>query len=241
MANGSRLVTRTTTMSPNGELVDVAEGTNGGYVFTIKDAAQVIRSWLWAIVLVTLLVSGITLGYSLLQIPTYQANVQVLVGQEPNSSPYNPMAAQDLQSLTQTMTEVIKTRPIAEAAIQQLNLEMSPESVIGNLTAQQVKTTQLIDVSYKDTDPQRTQDIANSIGDVFSEQASEASTNGNPVTVTVWTQAELPSEPITPNTKYNFVIALVIGLILGTVLAFLMDYVSPPQAEPSEGKKQESS
>jgi len=83
-----------------------------------------------------------------------------------------------------------------------------------------------VNVSYKDSDPERAKLIANTIGKVLSEKISEVSVGANAITATVWEPATLPETPVSPDPVRNVIIALVLGSLLGVVLAFSLEYVS---------------
>lgn len=187
--------------------------------------------------LVTLLLTGAAIGYSIIQTPVYEASVLILVGQ--NQDTMNPSSlggdVQGLQQLTQTVAVAVSSRPIAEAVIQQLDLAVSPERFLKDkVRAQQVPDTQFIRVTYKDASPERAQRVANAIGEVFSERISYVSPAANAVTATVWEPAALPTYPVTPNFVLNTFLALVLGVTLGVGLAFLLEYLDDSWRSPEE-------
>ena len=132
------------------------------------------------------------------------------------------------------MVQAVDSRPIAEGVIRQLGLQTTPESFEMNLTAEQVRDTQFIEVDYTDSSPERAQQVANTIGDVFSEQVSEVSPSANAITATVWEQAELPDEPVSPTPIRNGFLALAAGVMLGVALAFLLEYLDDSWRSPEE-------
>src|SRR5215213_4905414 len=60
------------------------ERAEGEYILslTLRDLLLVIRRRLWFIALVALVLMGTVVGYSVSQTPTYEASIQILVGQE---------------------------------------------------------------------------------------------------------------------------------------------------------------
>ena len=192
------------------------------------------------ILLVAVVCAGATLGLSALQTPMYEASIKILVGQERGSNAPGSLGGdvQGLQQLTQTMAESIDTRPVAEAVIGQLNLPVTPEDFLEKyLSVDQVKATQLIEVKYRDSNPQRAQQAADNIGDVFSEQVSQVNPSGDATTATVWERAKVPDEPVTPNILYNTALALIVGLALGVGLAFLLEYLDDSWRSSEEAEQ----
>src|SRR5215204_6962146 len=79
-------------------------------MLSYRDVLRAVRLRLWLVLLVTVVCTGIALGYSFLRTPMYEASIEILVGQKPGTSE-NPIGVQDLQQLTQTMTEAVNSRP----------------------------------------------------------------------------------------------------------------------------------
>ena len=110
--------------------------------------------------------------------------------------------------------------PVAKAVVERLNLpEQSAEEVLRNTSAEPEPATLFVNISYKDSDPKRAQLIANTIGQVVSEKASEVSVGTNAITATVWAPATLPKTPVSPDPVRNMLLALVTwGLLSGLLI-----------------------
>jgi capsular polysaccharide biosynthesis protein len=189
---------------------------------------QALRRRMWTIVLVAAVTAVSALGISLMQTPTYEASVMILVGQKTTSDTnFNTADVSDLQELALTVAQAVPTTPVAETVVERLNSqEVSATGVLNNISAEPDPGTMFVNVSYKDTDPERAQRIANTIGKVLSDKISEVSVGANAITATVWEPATLPETPISPDPIRNVLIALVVGSVLGVILAFLLEYVS---------------
>lgn len=200
-----------------------AEALQDEYGLPIKDLLEVLWRRLWVIVSVAVVLTVVTVVFSFAQTSVYEASIQILVGQEQGIISESPNSAQGLEKLTGTVAELVDTRPVAQAVIQRLDLQMPPEVFLENLEVEQVANTQTIRVSYKDPSPERAQRIINTVGDVFSEQVSEVSSSASAITATVWERAVAPEAPVSPNPARNGLLALVLGGMLGVGLAFLLD------------------
>jgi capsular polysaccharide biosynthesis protein len=189
---------------------------------------QTLRRRMWTIVLVAAVTTGSALGFSLVQTPTYEASVMILVGQKTTGDTnFGAADVADLQELALTVAKAVPTTPIAETVVERLNLQdESAKVVLNNISAEADPGTMFVNVSYRDSDPERAQLIANTIGKVLSEKISEVSVGANAVTATVWEPATLPETPVSPDPIRNGIIALVLGCLLGVLLAFLLEYVS---------------
>lgn len=187
------------------------------------------------IVLVMVVVTGATLGFSLYQPPTYEASIKILVGQKSSTITNLGGDVSGLQELTLTVARAVPTTPVAQAVVEQLNLPKgSAREVLKNMSVEQDPGTMIINVSYKDTDPERAQKIANAIGEVVSQKISQVSLGANAITATVWEPATIPQTPVSPDPVLYSIIALVLGGLLGVALAVLLEYVDDSWDSPEE-------
>jgi capsular polysaccharide biosynthesis protein len=210
------------------------EAVVGEYTQALREFLRVIRKRLWVIALSGVVLVVAALGYTFAQTPIYEASIKILIGNEGGIT-QDPSDVQGLQQLTQTIAEAINSDDVAQAVVSEQNLDITPGDILNNLRAEQIKTTQLIAVSYRDSNPQRAQQVANAVGDVFSEQI--ASPDAGAITATVWKRAQLPSEPVSPSLKRNVALALGIGLLLGVGLAFLLEYFDDSWRSPEEAEQ----
>ena len=212
------------------------EALHEEYELSVKDFLGVLhRRWL-AIVLVMALFAGAVVVFDFLQTPTYQASIKMLVGQEQKSNASSNLGSdvQGLQQITQTVAEVVHTRTVAEAVIERLDLQTTPEEFLKNMNVRQTSRTQVIEISYRDPNPYKAQQIANTIGEVFSDQVTEVSANANAITATVWEAAAVPDSPVSPKPLRDELVALVLGGMLGMGVAFLLERLDDRWRSPEE-------
>jgi capsular polysaccharide biosynthesis protein len=206
-----------------------------GNRYSVGRTLQILLRRVNAIVLVAIVTTGLALGFSLYQTPTYEASVKILVGQKSTGDTNLGAAVGGLQEITLTVARAVPTQPVAQAVVEQLNLpEGSAKGVRRNMSAEQDPGTMFVNVTYKDSDPKRAQLIANTIGQVVSQKISEVSLGANAITATVWEPATLPETPVSPDPVRNSIIGLVLGSLLGIALAFLLEYVDSRWDSPEE-------
>jgi capsular polysaccharide biosynthesis protein len=193
-------------------------------VISLGDILYVLRRRIWLIGIVIIIALGTTLGITFTQTPEYQASVKLLIGQE-SGFVGTSGNVQQLEDLTQTMSQAVQTRPVAEEVIRQRGLNLTPEALLGRLSANQVPNTQFVQVNYRDTDPVGAQTVVNAVGEVFSEQVTEVSPDVSAVTATVWEPSAVPGQPTSPDVARNIAVGLVVGAVLGVALAFLLEYL----------------
>lgn len=227
-----------------GEVVVVLEPEQkqtvpGKDAIPIAQLLRVVRKRLLVIVMVMVLFAGGVVGFDLTRPQVYEASITVLVAQKgPSGDPVDPGGLQGevlgLQQVTQTVVEAADTRPVAEDAVRRLGLQTDPETLLDNLSATQVHATQFVGVNYRDTDPRRTRQVANAVGDALSERISEDSLSASTVTATVWERAEVPEAPVSPSLGRDVLAALVLGAMLGVALAFLLEHLHRGWHSPAE-------
>src|SRR5215213_2455225 len=136
--------------------------SRGGSTPSPRRIAQILRRRLWTIVLVVVVITGSASGFSLYQTPTYEASIKILVGQKSAAVTNLGADVSGLQALALTVARAVPTTPVAQAVVEQLNLPNgSAGKVLKNMSVEQDPGTILINVSYKDSNPKRAQQIAN--------------------------------------------------------------------------------
>jgi len=185
-----------------------------------------------------IVVTGSALVFSLVQAPTYEASVKILVGQKAIGDANfaaNAANVSDLQDLTLTVAKAAQTMPVAQSVVEQLNLpELSATEVLRNMSVEPDPGTMFVNLSYKSSDPKKAQLISNTLGDVLSQRISEVSLGTYSVTAKVWAPATLPQTPVSPDPLRNSLLALVLGSLLGVVSALLLEYVDDRWDSPEE-------
>ena len=167
---------------------------------------------------------GPTLGVTLWQTPVYEASAKLVVGQKPpldNQDYFLLDNVEGFQLILPAVVDAIDSPPLAEEVIQRLGLRMKPALLLENLSVEQEGSTLFIQLSYKDADPERAQQIVNTVGVVSSERIPEATGNAD-ITVTMWEDASVPTTPASPDPLRNAALALILGLMVAPVLAILM-------------------
>ena len=206
---------------------------------------------LWIVVFVAVVFVGVAVGFTLAQPSFYESGTTLLVMQKADEVPTS-LGAQvsGLGEITVTMAEVVATRPVATATVRQLDLSTSPDDLLDNVQVEQVPATQVIEVSYQDPDPARAQQVANTIGKVFSEQVAEA-TGAKGIRVMTWAPAVVADSPGVRPIPFlkslllpmalaliiNGFLGLVVGLMVGVGLALVLDLLDDSWRSPEEAEE----
>ena len=131
----------------------------------LRQYLQIIRRWAW--LLIVGLILGGAGGYvgSRMQEPVYQASTRAMVLRAPQERPSDLSYLSD-QQLVQTYVQLLNTQPVRDGASARLGYAIGKEQI----TVQQTRDTQIIEVIVEDGNPQRVAEIANVLVDVLIEQ-----------------------------------------------------------------------
>lgn len=131
----------------------------------LKLIFTMLRRWSWLLVIGLLIGGGIGYVISMYQVPEFESTAKVMVLQ---ASVNNVSAAPKIsdEELAKTFIELLTTQPVLEAASQKVGYEILPTQI----RAQQIRNTRLLQVTVRDTDPQRAALTANTLVEVLIEQ-----------------------------------------------------------------------
>ncbi|MDP5183846.1 polysaccharide biosynthesis tyrosine autokinase [Blastococcus sp. BMG 814] len=188
----------------------------------LRDVLHAVRSGWW------LLLGGLLVGLaaagllSWLATPLYSSSTQLFVsvaGSTDTSAAYqgNLFTQQRVTSYAQLLTG----EALAAEVVDDLNLELTPAAVAGNVDARVLPETVILDVTVTDTDPARAQAIAASLAEQFTERVLELEADVSALKVSVVEPADINSDPVSPAVTRNLALGGVLGLLIGLGLALV--------------------
>ena len=122
-------------------------------------------------------------------------------------------------SLALDYVELIKSRPVVEQVIENLDLDMEYEQMLGKLTVTNTADTRILKISIQDTDRSMTTQAANEFSTVAKKQISKIMKTDEPSVVEV---AHLPDAPIKPEKTKNVAIGFLLGAVLSALVVIVM-------------------
>lgn len=182
------------------------------------------KRWLFFAILPLLaaLISG-GISFYILK-PIYQASATLIVGKT-TSNLEDPLARQLLEAnrlLAKTYGEIANSRMVKEQVIAQLSLGLTSDQLNSKISINQVKDSEILQITVTDTDPQLAADIANVTVWKFSTAVVDIKKIDS---VSIIDRAVRPTAPIKPNKLMNILIAFSMGLIAALGLSLCLEYL----------------
>lgn len=122
-------------------------------------------------------------------------------------------------SLAADYLELIKSRPVVEEVIRNLDIDMEYEEMAEKLSVINPTDTRILNISVQDTDAALTTKAANEFAKVAKKQISDIMKTDEP---SMWEVAIYPDEPIKPEKAKIIIIAFLLGAILSALVVVVM-------------------
>ena len=127
---------------------------------------------------------------------------------------YSQINANNL--MVSNYVEILKGNNIQSQVADKLNLDV--KDVANYVTVSNDSNTQIISITAKTTDPELSKNIVDTMSTTFKAMAKQTLNISNITTVD---QAELETDPVSPNLKINLLIGAVAGAILSMGYLFI--------------------
>ena len=197
-------------MEPRNTQVDEIE-------IDLREVFLILLGKLWLIILVGIFTAAIAFGFSqFVMEPVYESTTQIYIL---NKQENNTVTYSDVQlgtQLTKDYAELIESRYVLEAVIEELQLtaidpEMDYEAMLKKITVTTPTDTRILAITVSDTDPVLAMDIANSIREAAAVHIKNVM---DIEAVNVVDTANLPTEKASPSVFKWTVIGGFIGMFL---------------------------
>jgi capsular exopolysaccharide synthesis family protein len=150
---------------------------------------------------------------------TYRATTTLLVGSDtPN------LGTDQGEQLTRTYTSLAGNPNIAEAALAELDLNLTRSELLEKMSFTPIERTQLLDISAEDNSASEAQRIANTYSQVFTDEVAAAQAAGQaPSTVAISQPAIESTDPVKPNPPVYLGFGALLSLLLASGVALAAD------------------
>jgi capsular exopolysaccharide synthesis family protein len=136
----------------------------------LREFVSVVFRRLWLIILAIALVGGMTYALSVTSTPIYSASATLHIdfGADPRTDPYTGLRTSEASA--KTYVEMMKSVELLEEVVDKLALPFTPKQLQASLDVQQIRDTQLIQVSVEDSNPARAAATANELAETLIER-----------------------------------------------------------------------
>lgn len=173
-----------------------------------------------------IIVVGVTLIGSLygllLQKPMYSSYTTVILGG--NTSTNTAITQTDItinKNLVDTYAVIVKSKRVLNQVIDDLDLDISYESLSGMISVSALNNTEVIKIAVNDRDANEAKDIADSIAEYFTKEVKDLFKMDN---VNVLDEATVATTPYNINVLKQTIIYILIGIVLGLGVIFVIFY-----------------
>lgn len=184
----------------------------------------------WLLILFWVVASGVAFGFlAESQQPIYAARAQLFVATSvvPGDLSQTYQGGLFSQQRVLSYAKIVDSPAVVQPVIEELGLRESIEEVQAKIRASVPIDTVLINVTVEDPSPERAKAIADAVVRQFPSfvETLERPSNGGtaPVKLSATSQAQLPTEPVSPRKPVYIALGIVLGFALGVVLAILRE------------------
>lgn len=199
------------------------QNTNEDIEIDLLELFQAVKQKLWIVILsgiVFATIAGLVSSFVLKPVYKSKSTLYILT----KSTTLASLA--DLQigtQLTQDYMILVKSRPVVEAVIEDVGIDMKYEALLSCLTVSNPSNTRYLDISISYSDPYLAKQIVDSFARISSERIVQIMASEKPTLVE---EGYMNPTPIGPNSKKNIMIGGILGALLAggiVVLLYILD------------------
>ena len=189
---------------------------------------------IWLILLVGILLAAGAGFYTKKYItPQYQSTSMLYVLGKSTSI----TSLADIQLGTQLTSDyviMIKSRPVVNEVIENMNLDLTYEQMVKKIAVNNPSNTRIIKITVTDPDPFMARDIATEFVNVSKKKMAESMVTDEP---TVLEEGSLNETPVSPSLKKNCLMAALLGMILTCSVLIVMYMMNDTIKTPEDIEK----
>jgi non-specific protein-tyrosine kinase len=137
------------------------EHDNHAATVDLREYIATLKARRWTILLMTVLVTGLAIGFSVMQTPQYTATARVLV-----EIPLLETGMPQLVNL-ETERQLVDSQAVAALASEELGVGNDVETLLDGLTITSPPEAEVLEIAYTSDDPAFARDAANAFADAY--------------------------------------------------------------------------
>ncbi|MEM7332421.1 MAG: Wzz/FepE/Etk N-terminal domain-containing protein [Chloroflexota bacterium] len=197
----------------------------------LSDYLRILRQKGWVIILMAIVTAAATFGFSRIQTPIYKSNLTLLV--RPARLDFGQTQA--VVELLGSYEAWLQSRIRADIVINQLELDMTPDTLLGDVAFASDNLRRTVQISVEHTEPSVASDIAIAWGNLLiQDQQIQNDQNRQEDRIDIVFQDSPFISLDSPKTRINTVAGAVFGAILGTIIIFVLEWIESGVMRRSE-------
>ena len=194
-----------------------------------------LRRWK-LILLVAIPIFGAGIFFAATRPTIYRAEMTMIVSSGRNFSA-SSLEGGELsvnQKLATTYSEIAKSRAILNNVIRKYDLDTTLQGLQKNVTIAPVDDTELLQLTYKNSDPVMAAAVVNEIGNEFMSKVREVMNFQN---MKVVESAEIPRQALPKKRVLIVAISFVLSIMMGCMAAFIVEFFFCKIRKPKDIEK----
>ncbi len=190
----------------------------------LREYARVLFKRGWIIILVAIVGALGALLFSRLQTPIYSSNIRLRA--QP-SRPADWGQSQAIKNLLLQYSEQIQTVSSAQQVIDQLQLDVTPQNLLGRVNVAAHEDNLTLEIQARDPIMENAPKIAQALAEnfvVLHQQENLEIDQQDRVLVSLLDNAG-PPEKFSPKTTINVIAGAILGGLAGAIAVFLLEYL----------------
>lgn len=190
----------------------------------LKELFEYVKNKLGLIIVITVGICLLGCIYGLVfQKPMYKSYTTVILGSNATSSSQT-ITQTDItinRNLVDTYAQIVTSRRVLDQVINELNLDISYESLKSKISVSAVNNTEIIKINAEDNDAIKAKNIANITANYFKKEIVDLYNMNN---VNILDEAIQEKNPYNINITKQIIVYFMIGLILAIGIVFVVFY-----------------
>lgn len=190
----------------------------------LKELFEYVKNKLGLIIVITVGICLLGCIYGLvIQKPMYKSYTTVILGSNATNSSQT-ITQTDItinRNLVDTYAQIVTSRRVLDQVINELNLDISYESLKSKISVSAVNNTEIIKINAEDNDAIKAKNIANITANYFKKEIVDLYNMNN---VNILDEAIQEKNPYNINITKQIIVYFMIGLILAIGIVFVVFY-----------------
>ena len=199
----------------------------------LRDYLKLLRKRWWIIALVAVIAAGSAYAFSKVQTPIYRSAIKLSI--EPSrASDYGQTLA--IKNVLRLYVQQLSTRKMAQQVVNQLQLDISPDALLGKVSISPDEADYTITIETKDPLGGQAQRISQTFAELFVQDRQIHNLEvqqQDRILTSIVDNASAP-DLFSPKTSINVLAGAVLGALLGVVVVFAIEWLESDIVRSSE-------